>query len=995
MDLIKNPVGLFITPQMRPFKVTTPRGEEIEGTRPQWGDIVPMRTKPERMKRTQGGKAPQKRIHILNWQTVGIDPRDGKTRMKDFVGYALCGAGKPSSLNPFGSTLILDPLESKYRNGVYISCYRCLKLHTLNQGKDVYYRQFPPTNRGIEEAVKMGFMPGHRKSHLMLPEGRQGLYGADVDRPEDAPPDAPMDPKDSGWVIGPPIARTQSKRPANVVDSKTGQRPAVNEFFGFEMPELQIDDVVEENGRQGLVVALHTKGTADVMFRDMTYPIRRQIRNLKKVIQNPKRGGVLYEVYDPTRAQFNAQVQAIYESLVKKHQKKKSTAPFKSRGKRIDSRMRKATVRQLLNQAFQIATGVGQKHGYLKKGTNVATAKGRSRSAARQDDYQHLMDNIVDYETTLAMSRQEPYRVVEMKRGKQTRYYIMPTMRYRLKADVAIQDVKKMNKNSQGNLKRQKGIEKARRQLAQQLEEKSKKPKRLRNPLVRQNARGGKPNRGSGLLDAWKKSKTLSGMTARVQDMVDPEVKVVEIEVYDPEQIDASGFVMRGAQPIGSYYDFMIFGNPRLFNVDRDTRLNADAKKQLWSIINQGLSDTRYGTDSFQMKTPLDIPEEEKFDLTSALFDKWARVRRKANLRSQYTDDERDLLQAIVRANLLARSSKAPLFKAPYALTVWLLWLGEIGARINTDTILGVPTATPQDIINTFDKKTVARFNKALKELWNPANRKFKGSPTRLYSDARYSDGSLIPESLFEIQPIVDPKTPEVIPAIANDLNRLQSMQENLRPEEYFRYGYARFVLPDDELNRLFVEKTIDLGREIPDKPQYETELVEMDIFGRKYFYEQPVIKRRQRYARSSLKVSYRTTSSFNNEFLRAAFAQIQRVEGMSAEEMEKIRTGMVRRKLTPEELSSITLIQLAKVLRFLCVMRFLNRGVERFKLGDIRSNSVTEACLLQCLNMGLDPFEGNFDLQAWKMLERIGPQAFLNRVESKDVFGKSAQEPE
>ena len=65
------------------------------------------------------------------------------------------------------------------------------------------------------------------------------------------------------------------------------------------MPELKIGDYVDERGRIGQVSALHTKGTADIQFEDLDYPIRRQVRNLRKVELNPKRGGVLYEVYDP------------------------------------------------------------------------------------------------------------------------------------------------------------------------------------------------------------------------------------------------------------------------------------------------------------------------------------------------------------------------------------------------------------------------------------------------------------------------------------------------------------------------------------------------------------------------------------------------------------------------------------------------------------------------------------------------------------------------
>ena len=49
---------------------------------------------------------------------------------------------------------------------------------------------------------------------------------------------------------------------------------------------FKIGDLVSENGKVGKIVAIHTKGTADVKFPDKDYPIRRQEGNLKRV--NPR-----------------------------------------------------------------------------------------------------------------------------------------------------------------------------------------------------------------------------------------------------------------------------------------------------------------------------------------------------------------------------------------------------------------------------------------------------------------------------------------------------------------------------------------------------------------------------------------------------------------------------------------------------------------------------------------------------------------------------------
>ena len=116
--------------------------------------------------------------------------------------------------------------------------------------------------------------------------------------------------------------------------------------------------------------------------------------------------------YDPSEEQFHAQVQAIYESQVKKELGKKSTAPFKSpRGVRLDTAALKAgtltrtDLRRLLKSAFVIATKVGQKHGWLEPKTQKATTKGRMRSMERYLDEGKRKANRKDYEQTLALVR--------------------------------------------------------------------------------------------------------------------------------------------------------------------------------------------------------------------------------------------------------------------------------------------------------------------------------------------------------------------------------------------------------------------------------------------------------------------------------------------------------------------------------------------------------------------------------------------------------------
>ena len=52
---------------------------------------------------------------------------------------------------------------------------------------------------------------------------------------------------------------------------------------------IQTGDRVTENGRVGTVVALHTKGTYDVLFDGAEYAIRRQERSIQKMLSNPRR----------------------------------------------------------------------------------------------------------------------------------------------------------------------------------------------------------------------------------------------------------------------------------------------------------------------------------------------------------------------------------------------------------------------------------------------------------------------------------------------------------------------------------------------------------------------------------------------------------------------------------------------------------------------------------------------------------------------------------
>mgnify|MGYP003146196219 CR=1 FL=1 len=425
-----------------------------------------------------------RRTHILNPDTFGVNPLTGEAdplafnertaQITGFPGYALCGAGKPTRNYPNGTVnkdfaYTLDSIafraltnptlaEGEFiafskGGGFPITCYRCLKILAMETGP-VFQRDFVAT-----EPKK------HRRKHLMLPYGREGVYGSE--EIDESPYITVVEGTD--WVVGPPEARTQSaladQARIGTPDDPEGLPPQKTSIGGFvdvdalrfameEADEddrtrrnpMKVGDRIQEGDRIGTIAAFHTKGTVDVDFDDMDYTIRRQLRSVKPLRSNPKKYGVWYEVYDPKTAQQSAEVQGIYESLVRRELGLKSTLPFRNEnGVRLDETFTRDQVGSLLRSAFQIQTGVAQKHKRLKKKTRKPTKKGKKLSLARQKDRQHLMANIRDYEETLSKARKDPFRVLEMEIDKKKRYYIMPSMTYRNERAKAVAEVKRRN----------------------------------------------------------------------------------------------------------------------------------------------------------------------------------------------------------------------------------------------------------------------------------------------------------------------------------------------------------------------------------------------------------------------------------------------------------------------------------------------------------------------------------------------------------------------
>ena len=114
------------------------------------------------------------------------------------------------------------------------------------------------------------------------------------------------------------------------------------------------------------------------------------------------------DYYDQAREQFRRQQMAIYES-----QKKRGLSD-----------------KEAWQSSFAIATRVGQKHGWLKPGTQEPTAKGR-RGAKQKLKSGDAWAKRQKYELELSKRRKSgKHRVVPQRHGKQTRYYVQPGGRY-------------------------------------------------------------------------------------------------------------------------------------------------------------------------------------------------------------------------------------------------------------------------------------------------------------------------------------------------------------------------------------------------------------------------------------------------------------------------------------------------------------------------------------------------------------------------------------
>ena len=206
-------------------------------------------------------------------------------------------------------------------------------------------------------------------------------------------------------------------------------------------PKFKVGDKIREGTRKGRVQAIHSKGTVDVMFDDMDYPIRRQLHQVR---DNPK---LRVETYNPDLAQYHAQVEGIYRTLVQKATRSSKTPFIDSRGKRLDVKknLSKTKMRQLLDQAFTMALALGRREGMLMKSGVKPTVAGKKKAKARLEDHAKWWANVLEYEKTLSLARQDPCRVLIIKEGRKNHYYVMPTGTEYPTRKAAVEEAERLN----------------------------------------------------------------------------------------------------------------------------------------------------------------------------------------------------------------------------------------------------------------------------------------------------------------------------------------------------------------------------------------------------------------------------------------------------------------------------------------------------------------------------------------------------------------------
>ena len=373
---------------------------------------------------------------------------------------------------------------------------------------------------------------------------------------------------------------------------------------------LEVGDRVEDKKGifgLGIVVKVAIDGdTADVIFEDGSVP-RQQTSDLRVIKSNPvvnpfelrtknnPKKRIVAE-YDPSEAQFQAEVQGIYESLIRKHLGLRYNTAFRDpQGVRIDIKyfVPATELREILSNAYAIATRQGQKHGRLQPGTQKATAKGKAKAKSRAKDKAHLAKNVQDYEETLQLVRKgESFRIV--KRGQ--KFYVSPHQDglrksgYKTKASAKAALTR--FENTRLNPSSSREIQAARRAEIAQASS-MRKPSRARayynewtakvQIAALRNRLEGRGQPGKPPLLTPEKIRLRPRKGSDDLSLIPIAVQVVQKYVYLP-QMKSKGipYLMYRKAPIASYYTIEMIGPSRKFTAPVDGAFSSIYSTRRW-----------------------------------------------------------------------------------------------------------------------------------------------------------------------------------------------------------------------------------------------------------------------------------------------------------------------------------------------------------------------------------------------------------------------------
>lgn len=272
------------------------------------GPLFPL----ERLMTTKRGK----RIHLIDGFPDTLSSEDPKG-IKDIIAdknqwyklVALCGAGKPNQEFPKGSAIplaskITDEVKRKVfneggvqqlrDNGVRLTCYKCIKLHYMKIMADATDEADQPLSLEVRK-----FFPTHernREDHIMVPQGRNGFFGAGRFSNDRAEMSTRISQNDDGQIIGYKNYFAKSRWVPGIEEARTqpislkyiGKRTAqeIADLLDFQLRSESFGQIVREAlGKVGNVYvydALAPQGSetdVDTVF-DKLYDLYRLRRDL-------------------------------------------------------------------------------------------------------------------------------------------------------------------------------------------------------------------------------------------------------------------------------------------------------------------------------------------------------------------------------------------------------------------------------------------------------------------------------------------------------------------------------------------------------------------------------------------------------------------------------------------------------------------------------------------------------------------------------------------